>query len=214
MTLNPNLALTWAVAVVLAGCAHQGVFDEYRETVKANAAAAEESQPAAKSTYHDTTYDVVGGLEAPKTAQEPRVYSGTGVFVHKPRASVSPQEEGDITLNFENADVREVVKVILGDMLGKNYIIDPQVRGSVTVQTSQPLTRATLLPTLETLLRMNGAAIVETEGEYQVLPAAQAVRARLRRAYRPPAVCRRAGDAEDPRAIGTGGQHHSRRHRA
>lgn len=177
MMLNPSLALTWAVVMLLAGCAHQGVFDEYRETVKANAAAAHESQQqAAKSIYRDTTYDVVGGLEAPKTEQAPKVYSGTGVFVHKPRATVTPQEEGDITLNFENADVREVVKVILGDMLGKNYIIDPQVRGSVTVQTSQPLTRATLLPTLETLLRMNGAAIVESDGEYQVLPAAKAVR--------------------------------------
>ena len=72
-------------------------------------------------------------------------------------------------------DIREVVKVVLGDLLDINYILDPGVKGNATLQTGRPLRRDDLLPTLETLLRMNGAALVMVDGIYRVVPAAQAV---------------------------------------
>ncbi len=67
------------------------------------------------------------------------------------------------------------MKVILGDMLNQNYVLDPRVKGAVTVQTSQPLARDDLLPTLDTLLRMNGAALVRSGTGYQVVPLAGAL---------------------------------------
>jgi len=94
------------------------------------------------------------------------------VFVKRvapPNTPRTPQQ-GDITLNFENTDVREVVKVILGDLLGVNYILDPAVQGSVTMETGRPLNHELLLPTLETLLRMNKAALVNKGGTYNVMP--------------------------------------------
>ena len=79
-------------------------------------------------------------------------------------------------LNFEGADLREVVKAIVGDIFNETYIIDPKVQGVINLHTSSPLQRKDLLPTLETLLRMNGAAIIREEGIYKVVPAATATR--------------------------------------
>jgi general secretion pathway protein D len=72
-----------------------------------------------------------------------------------------------------------VVKVILGDMLHLNYILDPAVQGGVTMQTAAPISRADLLPTLETLLRMNNATLVKVGGQYQVVPVLEANRGLL-----------------------------------
>ena len=65
---------------------------------------------------------------------------------------------------------------MLGDLLGANYTIDPAVQGSVTLQTSRPLPRDDLIPTLELLLRMNGAALVFNAGVYNVVPVDSAIR--------------------------------------
>ncbi len=85
----------------------------------------------------------------------------------KPSIEAGP---GEITLNFENVNILEVVKVILGDLLGLNYLVDPRVQGTATLQTSRPISKDALLPTLETLLRMNGAALVLDGGLYNIVP--------------------------------------------
>lgn len=119
--------------------------------------------------------------EALQPPERPRqqtiLFPGTGSFINTQEAGpVTPfvQRDGEVTLNFERADIREVVKVVF-DALNANYVIDPQVQGEVTVQTSRPLPREELIPTLETLLRMNGAALVRSDGVYKVIPAAGAV---------------------------------------
>ncbi len=113
-------------------------------------------------------------------ADASKIYRGTGRFV---KAVDAPEEAepqtGGITLNFENTDLREVVKIILGDTLDKNYILDPGVRGGVTMQTARPLARDMLLPLLETLLRMNGAAMFEDAGTYHVAPVAKATKGNM-----------------------------------
>jgi general secretion pathway protein D len=101
---------------------------------------------------------------------------GTGTFVREiapPSVDTSP---GDVTLNFDGTDIREVVKVILGDLLQVNYVLHPAVQGVTSLQTGRPLRRDHLIPTLETLLRMNNAAIVYTGGTYEVVPLSNAVR--------------------------------------
>nr|WP_242518970.1 type II secretion system secretin GspD [Thiorhodovibrio winogradskyi] len=108
-----------------------------------------------------------------------KVERGTGVFVRDVQAPSVDTTPGDVTLNFDGTDIREVVKVILGDLLGVNYVLDPAVQGSASLQTGRPLRRDLLVPTLETLLRMNNAALVENAGTYEVVPLTKAVRGRL-----------------------------------
>ncbi len=107
----------------------------------------------------------------PKTS----VKAGTGTFVRKIAPPTVDTTPGDVTLNFDGTDIREVVKVILGDLLQANYTIDPQVTGVASLQTERPLRREHLIPTLETLLRMNNAALIQTGGGYQVSPIANGV---------------------------------------
>jgi general secretion pathway protein D len=89
-----------------------------------------------------------------------------------PAAAPGP---GDITLDFADTDIREIVAQVLGAILKVNYTIDPAVRGTATLHTVRPLNRGELVPTLESLLAQNGAALVMSGALYRVVPAAEAV---------------------------------------
>ena len=104
---------------------------------------------------------------------------GTGSFVRKVTPPSVDTTPGDVTLNFDGTDIREVVKVILGDLLKVNYVLHPSVQGVTSLQTGRPLRREHLIPTLETLLRMNNAAIVFHDGTYEVVPVANAIQGKV-----------------------------------
>ncbi|WP_404360129.1 type II secretion system secretin GspD [Methylotuvimicrobium sp. KM1] len=105
------------------------------------------------------------------------IYPGSGRPVGDTIGRPGPARgPGSFSLNFDEADLGEVAKVIIGDILGKNYVLSPKVAGKVTLQTTQPLTREQVLPTLEMLLSMNSAALVKDEGGvYHIEPAADAL---------------------------------------
>ena len=63
---------------------------------------------------------------------------------------------------------------MLGDGLKANYLVDPRVKGTITMSAQRPVTRSQLLWLLETALRPAGAILVQQEGVYRVLPAAEA----------------------------------------
>jgi general secretion pathway protein D len=107
------------------------------------------------------------------------VYRGTDTFVRRgapPAAAVVRTPAGEVTLNFVDADLREVVKAILGDTLGANYVMDPQVQGTVTLQTSQPVPGSSLVSVLESILAVNNAVLVQSDGIYKIVPSDQGIR--------------------------------------
>ena len=109
--------------------------------------------------------DERGGLTGPE------YYRGSGVLARDAgREAVAVGENGRVTLNFANADIREVVDIVLGDTLNLGYIIDPAVQGTVTVRTSEPLARADVIPALENILALSGVAITEVDGTFMVVP--------------------------------------------
>ena len=101
----------------------------------------------------------------------PEIYPGTGQLARgtAPAAETAVGDQGQVTLNFANADIREVIDVVLGETLGISYIIDPAVQGTVTARTSTPLPRDAVIPALENILALNGAALVKTDGLYRVV---------------------------------------------
>lgn len=107
-------------------------------------------------------------------SSETRTYAGTGTFVNTAPAK-SPALPGaqEASLNFEGLDVREVAKVILADYLHASYTVHPLVTGTVTFRTVRPIAISDLLPTLEMLLRQNGAAVVIEGDVYKVVPISQ-----------------------------------------
>ena len=81
--------------------------------------------------------------------------------------------EDRVSLNFVNADVESVVRA-MGQFLKRDFVLDPRVKGQITLATDQPVTRAEAYNLLLTSLRFQGFTIVDSGGVYKVLPEADA----------------------------------------
>lgn len=161
-------ALVWS----LQGCEPRPFFDQTTRP------------PASEAPPETLPSDLpVAEAQPPESAREPTriggVYRGTDTFVRRttpPSVGAVKTPQGEVTLNFVDADLREVVKAILGDMLGANFVMDPQVQGTVTLQTSEPVPGTSLVSILESILSVNNAALVDAGGMFKIVPADQAIR--------------------------------------
>jgi len=127
-------------------------------------------------------YSTATGAGEDKGVHDVEKYPGSGEFINEraaKRASSAVSEDGKIVLNFEGESIQSVVHTILGEVLQKTFVIGPGVSGQVTFSTSKPISRDQLMPILELLLRWNGAAMVYTDGRYNILPIADAVKGNL-----------------------------------
>lgn len=67
--------------------------------------------------------DSTASVSRPATSSE--LYRGSGNLIDlRPALEAAPQAEGDITLNFQDIEIAEVVKIILGELLKVNYVLD------------------------------------------------------------------------------------------
>ncbi len=82
-------------------------------------------------------------------------------------------QNNNINLNFNNADVDAVISTI-ARATNRSIIVDPKVRGKISLMSSQPLTPDQAIDRLSTALRMNGFALVNTPGGYRVVTEADA----------------------------------------
>ncbi len=156
-----RILLPLPILLVLAGCHPDTSGLEPLPPVGANAGVA--------------TPRVSGAVAADRSAQPgPEIAAGRTTSSAGSRVA-QPGQQGDVMLNFVDTDIREVVRQVLGDVLKVNYAIDPTVRGTATLETTTPLSRAEVLSTLETLLNQNGATLVESGGLYRVMPSAVAL---------------------------------------
>src|SRR6202158_4209276 len=123
------------------------------------------------------TADVANtGIKQPSSSR-PAIYLSDGTT--PPGAALAEREDtgsgSGYDLNFENAPVATVAKVILGDVLGVGYTIDPRVQGTVTLASVRPVPKADSLYVLENALRMSGVALVRDRSNgYRLLPANEA----------------------------------------
>ncbi len=87
------------------------------------------------------------------------------------RQAVSPSvgSGGMVSLNFNRADLVEIIHII-AQQLRLTYTIDPEVKGTVTINSAEPLRAEDLLPIFHQLLRMNGAVAVRTGNLYHIMP--------------------------------------------
>jgi general secretion pathway protein D len=104
------------------------------------------------------------------------VYPGTQSFTAPHRTAPPTTQPSDVTLNFPNADVHEVAKAILGDILGLNYAVDPSASGNVTVQTAEPVAKVDVLPILEESLSAAKLGLIKKGSVYTIIPLDKAKR--------------------------------------
>ncbi|KAF0814274.1 Type II secretion system protein D [Andreprevotia sp. IGB-42] len=78
-----------------------------------------------------------------------------------------------MTLNFVNADIESTVRAV-GLISGKNFIIDPRVKGTINIVSSQPVDKSAVYPILLAALRQQGFTAVEKGNLVRILPEADA----------------------------------------
>ncbi len=83
------------------------------------------------------------------------------------------QEGGGAALNFVNADMESVIKAV-GHYTGTTFIIDPRVKGTLTLVSEKSLTKAQAFSLLTSALRLQGYAVVTGDGYAKVVPEAEA----------------------------------------
>lgn len=108
-----------------------------------------------------------------RAVREPEYYTGRQLSpgVGSGRAQGQRiRSGGGVTLNFVDTDIREVVDVVLSGALGLNYIMDRRVQGGITARTNSPIPRRNVLPVLENILALNGAAMSNHGGVIQIVP--------------------------------------------
>jgi general secretion pathway protein D len=84
--------------------------------------------------------------------------------------------DNTVVLNFVNADLEAVVRAI-GQFTGRTFVIDPRVKGTLTLVTERPVTRQQAFEELLSALRLQGFTLVEspeTGGVARILPEADA----------------------------------------
>ena len=117
----------------------------------------------------------IGPQQPPEAELQPQIYTGRVATARAPGGGAQRSSEG-VQLNFEQAEIRDVVKVILGDILGRTYTVDSDVQGQVTLSTAAPMSEGDLIAVLETVLRANGATLVESSANtYRVMPVDAAI---------------------------------------
>jgi general secretion pathway protein D len=89
----------------------------------------------------------------------------------QPNKPVNGQEL--VTLNFVNADIPSVVKAIGGSM-GKTFIFDPNVTGTVNIVSDKPVSKELAYDILLAALRVQGFAAVEGNGYIKIVREADA----------------------------------------
>jgi len=88
--------------------------------------------------------------------------------------SSSVTSNGNVVLNLANVPLQQAAKTVLGDLLGVNYVVDPRVDGVVSVQTSNPVSKADALELFQTAIAPIGAVLVQNRGIYRIAPTDQA----------------------------------------
>ena len=86
---------------------------------------------------------------------------------------VMSQQTEKVTLNFVNADIEEVVKAV-SHITGRNFVVDPRVKGTINIISSTPVAAPLAYDILLSTLRMQGFAAVEAGGMTKILPEADA----------------------------------------
>ena len=130
-----------------------------------------------RTSASTTTFGAASSVDLGSSAgtpPRPQVYKGddTGPVVTTLPATNYFAESGDgVLLNFDGTPLTEVAKTILGDLLSKTFIIEPGLGGQVTLISSSPIKRDSLMSVLESILQVNNAAVVRGNGGiYRVGP--------------------------------------------
>lgn len=110
--------------------------------------------------------------------RQPEIYTGTTVaaLAASDTNARSRSDGGEgYELNFDNTPIASVAKVVLGDILGAGYTIDPRVQGTISLASGRPVPKSDILFVLENALRLSNVALVRETAGYRIVPVGEAI---------------------------------------
>ncbi len=105
------------------------------------------------------------------------IAGATGLFSTQLLAQPAPApvvKRGEpITLNFTNADIEAVART-MATLTGRNVVVDPRVKGTITLTTDRPVSAAVAYNQFLAMLRLQGYTVVDSAGLDKIVPEADA----------------------------------------
>lgn len=170
--------LVTALCLALAGCAARGGERPQMQLPGGEPEASKTAQVVDAERELSATAQALAEESRSSERSKPRLYPGTAPQVRLPQPSDPVRFVGDdVSLNFEQAPLDEIVQAVMGDILELDYLIDHPVQGKVTLRTRTPIPRDQLLGVLESLLKAHNALLIRgRDGRYMVTGSQQAMR--------------------------------------
>ncbi|MFH0786123.1 MAG: hypothetical protein V2B13_00765, partial [Pseudomonadota bacterium] len=137
---------------------------------KGSSLSAQSTQPAQPPPPLFSAPPIPSPSRQPQPAHPPGPGQPTESFSETPpdRSKAGPAtpqkpsvKKGEVSFNFDDADVYSVIQTIFGGIMKFNYIIDPKVKGRVNFRSIAPVAKEDVLPLMEVILRLNGIGVIE-----------------------------------------------------
>ncbi len=153
------------LAVLLAGCAAPQVTQDRDSPLTVFTAVGSEAPQAVEPYTPSAPAPTARPRSLPLIPERP---------AHATPESASAASAGPRTmLNFNEAELHGVVRA-LAQFTGRNFVVDPRVKGQLTLVSDTPVDRDTAYAMLLAALRMQGFAVVDVDGVNRVVPEADA----------------------------------------
>jgi len=104
-------------------------------------------------------------------APAPRPTPPPPAATEKPRPGTP--KAGEVLLNFQAADIQGVVKA-MSQMTGRNFLLDPRVKGQITIISAKPVSTASAYQIFLSALKAQGFTAVEGVGHTRIVPTTEA----------------------------------------
>ncbi|MDB5975769.1 MAG: gspD [Nevskia sp.] len=90
-----------------------------------------------------------------------------------PGGALAEKNGAEVTLNLKDADIATLIATV-SEVTGKNFVIDPRVKGKVTVVSSSPMDANAVYATFLSVLEVNGFAAIPSGSSIKIVPEANA----------------------------------------
>jgi general secretion pathway protein D len=170
-SLATRFAACSLAVIAVAGCSTPGAIGP-----TANVQPKLAGQPVSLDTFaYDPTPTGAVPLPSPSSQAVATSEAGDGQMIGASSKRLrSGASDANVVLNLSSVPLQQAAKTVLGDMIGVNYVVDPRVDGVVSVQTTQPVSKADALELFQAALTPIGAVLVQSRGIYRIAPADQA----------------------------------------
>ncbi len=84
-------------------------------------------------------------------------------------AALAESGGAEVTLNLKEADISTLITTV-SEVTGKNFVVDPKVKGKVTVISASPMDASAVYATFLSVLAVNGFAAIPAGASIKIVP--------------------------------------------